>query len=72
MKKLSLSNLSKHALDKFQQNSIHGGSLPSCICAHICDNCGCSSSQDQAVFFNESGGQIDTGIMADILMDTSN
>lgn len=57
MKKLSLLNLSRHALDKFQQNSLKGGGRPSCICAYICDNCGCSSIMDGAVNLNEHGSE---------------
>lgn len=69
MKKLSLSNLSKHALDKFQQNSIHGGGLPSCVCAYICDICGCHTEMDGAVYTNEQSGNQVADHIADILGD---
>lgn len=69
MKKLSLLNLSNNALDKFQQNAVLGGGLPSCICLHICDNCGCSTEFDSAVYLNEFAGGIDVEVMADILGD---
>lgn len=67
MKKLSLLNLSRHTLDKFQQNSLSGGGRPSCICAFICDNCKCSTMADGAVNLNERGSEGTAGDVADMI-----
>ena len=67
MKKLSLLNLSQHALDKFQQKTLSGGGRPSCICAYICDNCRCSSMADGAVSLNEQGSNDIAGTLVDMI-----
>lgn len=43
MKKLTLSTLSREAMDRTQENLITGGGLSGCVCAHICASCGCIS-----------------------------
>lgn len=70
MKKLSLSNLSRHALDKFLQNSLHGGDMSSCICAYICDSCKCSTMDDGAVRLNSGRSEVVAEVMADMRGDS--
>lgn len=67
MKKLSLSNLSKHALDRLQQNAVRGGGLPSCVCGYICDNCSCSSMYDGAEDKNYGSSEHTAGDIADMI-----
>lgn len=70
MKKLSLSNLSRHALDRFLQNSLHGGGMSSCICAYICDSCKCSTMDDGAVRLNSGRSEVVAEVMADMRGDS--
>lgn len=70
MKKLTLSNLSREALDKTQENLITGGGLPHCVCAHICGSCTCYDMGNAFLesFYN-NGMDAEAGFYADLGAD---